>query len=108
MRQNSPAANQVELKKGDRILFYGDSLTEQALKPKGWGILLREHFKKNHPELDIDVTTFAAGGYPMVQRVKRLEAEVLARQPTVVVIQGGVPDALASSPTTNSSRPWKP
>src|SRR5262245_13766987 len=91
--QDNPAANQVTLKKSDRILFYGDSLTEQALKPKGWVTLLREHFKNNHPDLDIDVTTFAVGGYPIVQRVKRLDAEVLAKKPTVVVIQGGVPDA---------------
>jgi lysophospholipase L1-like esterase len=97
--QDSPAANQVTLKKGDRILFYGDSLTEQATKPKGWVTLLREHFKKNHADLDIDVTTFAVGGYPIAHRVKRLDAEVLAKKPTVVVIQGGVPDALRKNIT---------
>lgn len=92
--QEDPAANQVALKKGDRILFYGDSLTAQALTPKGWVTLLREHFKKNHPDLGIEVTTFAVGGYPLVQRLKKLDEEVLAKKPTVVVIQGGVPDAL--------------
>jgi lysophospholipase L1-like esterase len=92
--QEGPAANQVVLKKGDRIHFYGDSLTAQAQTPKGWVTLLREHFKKNHPDLDIEVTIFAVGGYPIVQRLKKLEEEVLARKPTIVVIQGGVPDAL--------------
>ena len=88
------SAKQVTLKKGDRILFYGDSLTAQAITPKGWVTLLREHFKKNHPDLGIEVTTFAVGGYPIVQRLKNLDAEVLAKKPTIVVIQGGVPDAL--------------
>ncbi len=92
--QGPPAVNQVSLKKGDRIHFYGDSLTAQALTPKGWVTLLREHFKKNHPDLGIEVTTFAVGGYPIVQRLKKLDDEVLAKKPTVVVIQGGVPDAL--------------
>jgi lysophospholipase L1-like esterase len=87
-------ANQVTLKKGDRILFYGDSLTAQALTPKGWVTLLREHFDKNHPSLGIEVTTFAVGGYPIVQRLKKLDDEVLAKKATIVVIQGGVPDAL--------------
>lgn len=34
--QNNPPANTVTLKKGDRIHFWGDSLTEQALTPRGW------------------------------------------------------------------------
>lgn len=89
-----PAAKQLTLKKGDHILFYGDSLTAQALTPKGWVTLLREHFKKNHADLGIEVSTFAVGGYPIVQRLKRLDQEVIAKKPTVVVIQGGVPDAL--------------
>lgn len=88
------SANPVAIKKGDRIHFYGDSLTEQATKPKGWVTLVREHFTKNHADLGIEVTTFAVGGYPIANRVKRLEDEVLARKPTIVVIQGGVPDAL--------------
>lgn len=87
-------ANQVALKKGDRIHFYGDSLTAQAMTPKGWVTLLKEHFKKNHPDLGIEVTTFAVGGYPIVQRLKKMDDEVFAKKPTVVVIQGGVPDAL--------------
>lgn len=87
-------ANQVTLKKGDRILFYGDSLTEQAVKPKGWVTLLREHFENKHADLGIEVTTFAIGGYPIAERLGRMDGEVLAKKPTIVVIQGGVPDAL--------------
>lgn len=86
--------NQVELQKGDHILFYGDSLTDQARGPKGWVTLVREALKAKHPDLGLEVTTFAVGGYCIVDRVKRVDQEVLAKKPTIVVIQGGVPDAL--------------
>src|SRR4029077_13899011 len=90
----APTVNQVELKKGDHILFYGDSLTDQARGPKGWVTIVRETLKEKHPDLGIEVTTFAVGGYCIVDRLKRVEQEVLAKKPTIVVIQGGVPDAL--------------
>src|SRR5262245_7846628 len=86
--------NQVELKKGDHILFYGDSLTERARGPNGWVTIVRETLKEKHPDLGIEVSTFAIGGYCIVDRVKRVDGEVLAKKPTIVVIQGGVPDAL--------------
>lgn len=91
--EKEPVA-QVELKKGDHILFYGDSLTEQARGPKGWVTIVRDTLKEKHPDLGLEVSTFAIGGYCIVDRVKRVEKEVLAKKPTIVVIQGGVPDAL--------------
>jgi lysophospholipase L1-like esterase len=91
--QNDPA-QRVTLKKGDHIFFYGDSLTEQARGPKGWVTIVRDTLKKSHPDLGLEVSTFAIGGYCIVDRVKRVEKEVLDKKPTIVVIQGGVPDAL--------------
>jgi len=38
------SVKQVTLKKDDRILFYGDSLTAQAMTPKGWGTLPKPGF----------------------------------------------------------------
>ncbi len=93
-KEAAPTVKQVELKKGDHILFYGDSLTEQARGPKGWVTIVRETLKEKHPDLGVEVTTFAIGGYCIVDRVKRVDQEVLAKKPTIVVIQGGVPDAL--------------
>ena len=44
------AADSLELKKGDHILFYGDSLTDQARGPKGWVTIVRETLKEKHPD----------------------------------------------------------
>src|SRR5262245_7843872 len=93
-QEKEPGPTQVQLKKGDHVFFYGDSLTDQARGPKGWVTIVRETLKEKHPDLGIEVNTFTIGGYCIVDRIKRVEQEVLAKKPTIVVIQGGVPDAL--------------
>jgi lysophospholipase L1-like esterase len=92
-----PAAKQVELKKGDRVLFFGDSLTELAIKDKnipegkGYVPLLREALKAKGVEVD----AVATGGHKVTDLLQRVDRDVLAKKPTWVVIQIGVNDASA-------------
>ena len=59
------ATKQVELKKGDKIIFFGDSLTALAIKDKnvpdgkGYVPLVREALK----EKGVDVDAVATGGH---------------------------------------------
>src|SRR6476659_9785962 len=72
---DDPAAATIALKKGDRIIFFGDSLTALAIKDrnvpegKGYVPLVREALKDRGVEVD---------------------AVFLANKPTVGVIQIGV------------------
>ncbi len=92
---DDPAAKQVELKKGDKILFFGDSLTALAVKDKnvpegkGYVPLVREALK----ERGVEVDAVATGGHKVTDLLKRVDADVIARKPTYVVIQIGVNDA---------------
>jgi len=92
-----PAAKQVELKKGDRVLFFGDSLTALAIKdknvPEGMGYLplVREALKAKGVEVD----AVATGGHKVTDLLQRVDQDVLAKKPTYVVIQIGVNDASA-------------
>lgn len=92
-----PAAKQVELKKGDRVLFFGDSLTELAIKDKnvpegkGYVPLVREALKAKGVEVD----AVATGGHKVTDLLQRVDQDVLAKKPTYVVIQIGVNDASA-------------
>src|SRR5258708_3376090 len=60
---DDPADRQVTLKKGDRIIFFGDSLTSLAGQeaPKDKGVtkgyvrIVRETLKEKHPDKDIEV-----------------------------------------------------
>src|SRR6266511_167510 len=89
------ARQTIELKKGDRIIFFGDSLTALAVKDrnvptgKGYVPLVREAMK----ERGVEVDAVATGGHKVTDLLKRVDSDVIARKPTVVVIQIGVNDA---------------
>jgi lysophospholipase L1-like esterase len=85
----------IELKKGDRIIFFGDSLTAQGIGPKGYVSLVRNALKKKHPDLDLEVSAVATGGHRVGDLLKRVDKDVLAKKPTIVFIQIGVNDANA-------------
>jgi lysophospholipase L1-like esterase len=95
---DDPAAKTVALKKGDRVLFFGDSLTALAIKDKnvpegkGYVPLVREAMR----EKGIEVDAVATGGHKVTDLLKRVDADVIAKKPTVVFIQIGVNDASAN------------
>jgi lysophospholipase L1-like esterase len=92
-----PANVKVALKRGDRILFFGDSLTALAIKDrnvpegKGYVPLIREALRSR----GVEVGAVATGGHKVTDLLKRVDRDVIARKPTVVVIQIGVNDASA-------------
>ena len=98
---DDPAAKQVELKKGDKIIFFGDSLTALAGidGPKDRGVtkgyvrIFRDTIQKQHKDKDIEVDWVATGGHTVPDLMKRVEKDVIAKKPTIVVIQIGCNDA---------------
>src|SRR5262245_14241370 len=89
---DEPAERKIELKKGDKIIFFGDSLTALAIKDgrvpegKGYVPLVREALKDRGVEGD----EVATGGHRVTNLLARVDKVVLAKKPTVVVIQIGV------------------
>jgi lysophospholipase L1-like esterase len=90
----------VELKKGDFIIFFGDSLTalagQEAPKEhvsKGYVRIVREELEKSHKDLDLKVDWVATGGHTVPDLLKRVDKDVIAKKPTIVVIQIGCNDA---------------
>lgn len=91
---------QVELKKGDRILFFGDSLTyyggidgPKDKVSKGYVKIVQETLDKTHPDLGIKVDWVATGGHTVPQLLARFDEDVLPKKPTIIVIQIGCNDA---------------
>jgi lysophospholipase L1-like esterase len=82
----------VTLKKGDRIVFLGDSITEGGVSPKGYVTLIKDHLKDKHPDWEIEVIGAGVSGNKVPDLQKRLEKDVLAKKPTVVVIYIGIND----------------
>jgi isoamyl acetate esterase len=95
-----PATRQVELKKGDKIIFFGDSLTSLAGEEQprihvtqGYVRTVRETLEQQHPGKMIEVDWVATGGHTVPDLLKRVDADVIAKKPTIVVIQIGCNDA---------------
>lgn len=96
---------QVELKKGDRILFFGDSLTQLGGQDapakhvsKGYVKIVQETLDKTHADLGVKVDWVATGGHTVPQLLERLERDVLTKKPTIIVIQIGCNDARRLEP----------
>jgi lysophospholipase L1-like esterase len=92
---DDPAAKTIDLKKGDKIIFFGDSLTALAVKDrnvpegKGYVPLVREALKDKGVEVD----AVATGGHKVTDLLARVDKDVIAQKPTIVFIQIGVNDA---------------
>jgi lysophospholipase L1-like esterase len=98
--EEEPANKRVSLKARDRIIFFGDSLTalagQEAPKQhvtKGYVRIVREKLQEKHKDKDIEVDWVATGGHTVPDLLKRVEKDVIAKKPTVVVIQIGCNDA---------------
>jgi len=97
---DDPAKKQVELKKGDKIIFFGDSLTALAgqeepkkFVTKGYVRIVRDTLKEKYKDKDIEVDWVATGGHTVPDLLKRVDKDVIAKKPTIVVIQIGCNDA---------------
>lgn len=96
---------QVALKKGDRIIFLGDSLTYLGGREepkqhvtKGFVRIVRETLNEKNPDKNIEVDWVSTGGGTVQTLLSLLDTRVLPKKPTIVVIQIGCNDARGSTP----------
>jgi lysophospholipase L1-like esterase len=100
LAEDDLATKQVALRKGDRIIFFGDSLTNLAGEERprehvtrGYVRIVRETLHEKHSEKNIEVDWVATGGHTVPDLLKRVDSDVIAKKPTIVVIQIGCNDA---------------
>jgi lysophospholipase L1-like esterase len=82
----------VPLKKGDRIVFLGDSITQAGAGPKGYVTLINNALQDKEKDLGVEVIGAGVSGNKVPDIQGRLEKDVLAKKPTVVVIYIGIND----------------
>ena len=84
-----------------RIVAFGDSMTAcAALAPtKRWPALLQRRLTRAFPEVDVEVVNAGVGGNTSREGLARLTQDVLARRPTLTLVQFGGNDA-----TTDAAR----
>ncbi|MDB5344032.1 MAG: family lipolytic protein [Schlesneria sp.] len=83
----------VKLKKGDRIVFLGDSITQGGdSHDKGYVRVIRKTLTEKHGDLGIEVIGAGISGNKVPDLQRRLQKDVLDRKPTIVVIYIGIND----------------
>jgi lysophospholipase L1-like esterase len=82
----------VPLKKGDKIVFLGDSITQGGGGPKGYVTLVKNALAEKHKDLGIEVVNSGISGNKVPDLQRRLQKDVLDKKPTLVVIYIGIND----------------
>jgi lysophospholipase L1-like esterase len=85
-------ADPPALKKGEKIVFLGDSITQAGVSPKGYVTRIKTALAEKHKDLGIEVVGAGVSGNKVPDLQKRLEKDVLAKKPTLVVIYIGIND----------------
>jgi len=80
------------LKKGERLVFLGDSITQAGAGEKGYVTLVKQALQEKHKDLGIEVIGAGISGNKVPDLQRRLEKDVLAKKPTLVVIYIGIND----------------
>jgi lysophospholipase L1-like esterase len=89
----APAADgNPPLKKGEKIVFLGDSITTGGVAPKGYVTLVKNALAERHKDLGIEVVGAGVSGNKVPDLQKRLEKDVLAKKPSLVVVYIGIND----------------
>src|SRR5216684_2348392 len=79
-------------KRPTRIVFFGDSITQQGAQPGGYIIKMKEALEKAGRSADYDFVGAGVGGNKVYDLYLRMDDDVLAQKPDVVVIWVGVND----------------
>jgi len=80
------------LVKGDRIIFLGDSITEEGVQPEGYVTRTAKVISDTYPDLNIEVIGAGISGHKVPNCQKRLDRDVISKKPTIVVIYIGIND----------------
>jgi isoamyl acetate esterase len=86
------SAKDVPLKKGEVLVFLGDSITQFGAQPNGYCRLVGDAIAKSHADLEVKPVYAGVGGNKVPNLQQRLDRDVLAQKPTVVFIYIGIND----------------
>ena len=88
-----PPPSELILKTGDRIIWLGDSITAAEV----YGRDVEAVLMIRRPDLSLSFIDSGVGGNSAWDGLRRLESDVIAEHPTVVVINFGMNDSAATN-----------
>jgi isoamyl acetate esterase len=82
----------VPLKKGDRLIFLGDSITQAGGGADGYITLIKKALDEKHKDLGIETINAGISGNKVPDLQKRVDRDVAAKKPTIVFVYIGIND----------------
>lgn len=75
-------------RQGDRIAYFGDSLTQENIYP----VMIEHHYRLVHPELQLSFASFGVRGETSLDAQARIDTQLVPYNPTVVIVEFGTND----------------
>jgi hypothetical protein len=71
----------IPLRNGDRIVFFGDSITEQGMKPNGYVVLIKNELNVRRPDQGIEIIGAGVSGNRVPDLLGRVAQMSSTRSP---------------------------
>jgi lysophospholipase L1-like esterase len=88
----STMMSDVAVQSGDRVVFFGDSITEAGVQPGGYVSLLQERAAEKFPDGSVELFGAGISGNKVSDLLERVDRDVYSLDPSVVVIYIGTND----------------
>jgi len=86
----SCSSGYFSLRNKDRIVFFGDSITQLGVKSRGYITIIKDSLREKLPSIEIICAGIGGDKVPDLQA--RIDTDVIAKNPTIVVIYIGIND----------------
>src|SRR5438309_596464 len=86
------AAMAMSFQKKQRVVFFGDSITQMGIKPGGYISLMNDALNKKGLASQYELVGAGIGGNKVYDLYLRMDSDVLMKNPDIVVIWVGVND----------------
>jgi lysophospholipase L1-like esterase len=93
--------------KKTKVVFFGDSITQAGVQPNGYIVKLDSMIKQLHLPDSIELAGAGIGGNKVYDLYLRMEEDVLAKNPNVVVIYVGINDVWHKASSGTGTDPDK-
>ena len=97
----------MKSRKAKRIIFFGDSITQQGVGPGGYVTLLQKMVAQNGAKEPAELIGAGIGGNKVYDLYLRMEEDVLDKTPDMVVIYIGVNDVWHKATSGTGTDPDK-
>jgi lysophospholipase L1-like esterase len=82
----------VPLKRGEKIVFLGDSITQGGVGKGGYVTLVKDTLEVKHKDVGAEVIGAGISGNKVPDLQRRVDKDVIAKKPTLVFIYIGIND----------------